>query len=415
VSGTEFDLSSSLDTPGYAVSLGAGGRLPSDAELAAQGQALDRLIAEAPPWSLLELVDRELLRRVPVGPTLLLGIGGSALGARAALELAEAGGLRPGPWRILDTVDPLVVADALDWASARKAKLMVVSKSGGTLEVVTLLEACLAQGLEIGALIGDPIETTGMTPLRERAQLANHGHVELDMPPEVGGRWSVFTAVGQAPLRAANLDPALLISPALQERERLVGEPEAREPLLRSLAWRLANPASCSLLWCYSEVLGTWAAWQQQLECESLGRTRADGSRVGEFLSALRGPADQHSVAQLLLEGPMAWAGVGQAAQAEIVVQARISVVDFDDRQDGSEFGSLTPLARLRIAERDACFESMTLPTRRVLIRDRSLASLAVLFLHGMIETALAAEALRVSPYGQPAVERIKRAIQARL
>jgi glucose-6-phosphate isomerase len=96
-------------------------------------------------------------------------------------------------------------------------------------------------------------------------------------------------------------------------------------------------------------------------------------------------------------------------------VQARVSVVDFDDRLDGSEFGSLTQLARLRMAERDAAFESMTLPTRRLLIRERSLASLAVLFLHGMIETALAGAALGISPYGQPAVERIKRAIQARL
>jgi glucose-6-phosphate isomerase len=54
------------------------------------------------------------------------------------------------------------------------------------------------------------------------------------------------------------------------------------------------------------------------------------------------------------------------------------------------------------------------LPTRRVLFRDRGLATLGVAYLHGMMETALVAAAWGVDPYGQPAVETIKRAIRAR-
>lgn len=364
-------------------------------------QALDGLLAAPPAWLELDraVVDSELLRQVPVGPTLLLGMGGSALGARAALELAEVAGLQPGPLRVLDTVDPCEAADAIEWAHARKANLMIVSKSGTTVEVLALLEACLAQGLEVGTLIGDPLSATGTTPIRERiARIPASEHFELAMPPEVGGRWSVFTAVGQAPLRAANLDGHALIHAAQRELGRM-HEAAHREPLLRSIAWRLANPASTSLLWCYSEVLAGWAAWLQQLECESLGRTRADGSRTGELVCVLRGPADQHSVAQLLLDGPR---------------DARITVADFDDEPSGRSFGGLAELARLRMIERDACFASMTLPTRRMLIRDRGLATLGALFLHGMMETALVAAAWGIDPYGQPAVESIKRAIRAR-
>lgn len=363
------------------------------------------MLASPPAWLELDraVVDRELLRRVPVGPTLLLGIGGSALGARAALELAEVAGLQPGPLRILDTVDPWQVADALEWASACQAKLMVVSKSGTTLEVLALLDACLAQGLEVGSMIGDPIEAVGRTPIRERlARVVGSEHCELAMPADVGGRWSVFTAVGQAPLRAANLDAHALVEAAQRElaRMREASEVSCSGPLLRTVAWRLANPAPHAVLWCYSEALASWAAWQQQLECESLGRTRDDGSRTGELLCVLRGPADQHSVAQLLLDGPR---------------HARISVVDFEDeRASLDSFGGLAELARLRMIERDACFASMTLPTRRLLIRDRGLATLGVLFLHGMMETALVAAAWGVDPYGQPAVETIKRAIRDR-
>jgi glucose-6-phosphate isomerase len=276
-----------------------------------------------------------------------------------------------------------------------------VSKSGTTVEVLALLEACLAQGLEVGTMIADPITATGPTPIRERlARVADSEHCELAIPADVGGRWSVFSAVGQAPLRAANLDAHVMIEAGQRELAQ-IRDAAHREPLLRSVAWRLANPAAHSVLWCYSEVLASWAAWLQQLECESLGRTRSDGSRTGELVCVLRGPADQHSVAQLLLDGPR---------------HARISVADFDDElpAPGSQaFGGLAELARLRMIERDACFTSMTLPTRRVLIRDRGLATLGVLFLHGMMETALVADAWGIDPHGQPAVETIKRAIRS--
>ena len=60
---------------------------------------------------------------------------------------------------------------------------------------------------------------------------------------------------------------------------------QSRAALLQSMVWRLANPAVLSILWCYSEVLGSWAAWEQQLECESLGRTRDDGGQSSVWLN----------------------------------------------------------------------------------------------------------------------------------
>lgn len=379
-------------------------RVAADADadaMATQDRAIAAMLDARPSWLELEagIVDDALLRRVPVGPTLLLGFGGSALGSRAAIEFAEVAGLRPGPIRILDTVDSWSVGDALEWASARNAKLCVVSKSGTTIEVIELLDACIGRGLEPAVLISDPMSAP--TPIAKRVREASEGtHVELTMPADVGGRWSVFTAVGQAPLKAANLDPMLMIGAAIRERDRLAAGASQREALARSLAWRLARPVPYSILWCYSEVLIHWAAWVQQLECESLGRTLDDGSRVGELVCALRGPADQHSVAQLLLDGPE---------------RGRLTFADFDDDPEGNYAGDLSALARLRVIEREATRESMTLPTRTLLVRDRSPATLGALMLHGMFETALTAATLGVDPYGQPAVERIKKGIRARM
>lgn len=386
--------------PPYRVSFG--GSEDADA-IAACDTKIAALLEQRPAWLDIEagIVDEALLRRVPVSPTLLLGLGGSALGARAALEFAEVAGLRPGPLRVLDSVDPWVVGDTLEWAAARNASVMVVSKSGSTIEVLELLDACIARGLEVGSLIGDAVaDESTLPPIWFRVRAATGGeHVELSMPPAVGGRWSVMTAVGQAPLRAANLDPQLLTQAAMRERERLASGPAARKSLARSLAWRLANPAPYSILWCYSEVLREWAAWTQQLECESLGRVREDGSRTGELVCVLRGPADQHSVAQLLLDGP---------------ARGRLTFVDFDDDPEGNYAGDLGGLARLRVIEREATRESMTLPTRTMLARDRSPATLSALMIHGMIETAVTAATWAIDPYGQPAVERIKQGIRAR-
>ncbi|KIG12131.1 Glucose-6-phosphate isomerase [Enhygromyxa salina] len=395
--------------PPHRVSFGP--KDPSEANVAAADRAIVELLDARPPWLDIEagIIDDKQLRRVPVGPTLVLGFGGSALGARAALEFAEVAGLRPGPQRILDAVDPWVVGDCLDWATACNAKLLIVSKSGNTIEVLRLLEACLSRGLEPATVISDPVDqvdqlgqaAASLPPIVARVREASGGeHLELTMPAAVGGRWSVFTAVGQVPLRAANLDPMLLTAAAIHERDRLASGPVARASLARSLAWRLEHPAPYSILWCYSEVLMHWAAWTQQLECESLGRVRQDGSRVGELVAALRGPADQHSVAQLLLDGP---------------ARGRVTFADFDDDPTGSYAGDLADLARLRVIERDATCESMTLPTRTLLVRDRSPASLAALMLHGMIETAVTAGSWSIDPYGQPAVEKIKRGIHVRL
>jgi glucose-6-phosphate isomerase len=378
-----------------------------EAAIAAQDRAIVEQLEARPAWLDIEagIVPEQQLRNVPVGPTLLLGFGGSALGARAALEFAEVAGLRPGHLRILDAIDTWTVGDTLEWAAACNAKLMVVSKSGNTIEVLRLLDACVSRGLEPLTLISDPLEGAeshggALPPIVERVREASGGHhIELAIPAQVGGRWSVFTAVGQAPLRAANIDPKLLTEAAIHERDRLASGAQARELLARSLVWRLANPAPHSILWCYSEVLMSWAAWTQQLECESLGRLREDGSRVGELVCALRGPADQHSVAQLLLDGP---------------ARGRVSFVDFDDDPEGNYAGDLEGLARLRVIEREATCESMTLPTRTLLARDRSPATLAALMVHGMLETAVTAASLGIDPYGQPAVERIKRGIRAR-
>jgi len=355
--------------------------------------AVRALLEQPPAWADLDQIELapELLASVPVGPTLLLGMGGSALGARAALQIAAVAGQAPHPVRIVDTVDPRTVRPALDWAQQRRAALHVVSKSGATVEVLELLEACLVR--KIGPIVLVSGARDGPMPSLNRGHGADFVH--FSVPEDVGGRYSVLTSVGQVPLHASGLPAGALLEGARDYLERARTSP-ADAPCAAELAWHDRHPAGAIVLMCYADALLGWAEWLQQLWCESLGRLRDDGSRVGELVTVLRGPAAQHSVAQLLLHGPQ---------------DKRVVIADLEGASATAEMSALSMLSAV---ERDATFDSLTLPTQRMLLRPE-LRSLGALMVHGMLTTVIRAQHLGVSPYGQPAVEEIKRRIKQSL
>jgi glucose-6-phosphate isomerase len=218
---------------------------------------------------------------------------------------------------VLDTVDPEVVREHLAWRERVGARVLVVSKSGTTIEVQRILDVLFDAGLDHVVFVADPVRT----PMDRRFSELGCSVDRFDMPADVGGRYSVLTAVGQVPLRCAGLDPHALLDGAASLRDSWIAEattseasesasvPDASrigdlEALTQAITFRLAFPAAVHVAWCYAERLLPYAAWLQQLDNESLGRHRSDGDHVGEILLPLRGPADQHSVAQLLLDGP---------------------------------------------------------------------------------------------------------------
>ncbi len=362
---------------------------------------LKRALDEGHPWMRLDAVDPLELARVPRGPTLVLGMGGSALGTRAALAMAALGGPPPHEVRVLDTVDPFTARREIAWATSVGASLMVVSKSGSTIEIKRLLEAALAAGLGADGrltLICDP----DPTDLDRMLGHEGRAYVRLSMPAEVGGRYSVFTAVGQAPLHAAGLAAGDLLQGASAELVALRASDEAALGRhLAPLRWRDAHAGTAQLIWCYSDVFLPWAAWLQQLDCESLGRAR-DGDPVGDLVTVLRGPADQHSVAQLLLEGPQ--------HHRILYVDHGVPSSSFEGEGHGIDH-----LARLREIERVACREAMPAPSLELITGPPGLETLGALMFHGMLATVLWAAREGIDPYGQPAVEAIKRRIRAAL
>jgi glucose-6-phosphate isomerase len=253
---------------------------------------------------------------------LVLGIGGSALGAKALVKA-----LRRPAWNewdddgrdffprltVLDNVDPTTVNAALARIDPRRVLVNVISKSGGTAETMAqylIVRAWLEQALGSAAhrhLVFTTDPTRGA--LREIA--ARDGVASLSVPPDVGGRFSVLSPVGLLPAALVGVDIAALLAGARRAIERAEADDLRRNPaaLYAALHWAADSNlgARIHVLMPYTDRLREFAEWYRQLWAESLGKRVSRDNRevyTGPMPVAAVGATDQHSQVQLFMEGP---------------------------------------------------------------------------------------------------------------
>jgi glucose-6-phosphate isomerase len=261
-------------------------------------------------------------RRGRYAHLLILGIGGSALGAKAMLSA-----LKPAAWNewgadrrdgwptltILDNVDPYTVLATLDRLDPRQTLVNVISKSGGTAE--TLAQYLIVrEWLEraVGeAAVDHLVITTDPEKGALRALVREEGIASFEVPPAVGGRFSVLTAVGLLPAALLGIDLTELLGGAQEAVDEAEQAELARNPAARwaALQWQAqaSRAANVHVLMPYSDRLRDFAEWYRQLWAESLGkRLDRNGEEVfrGPTPVGAVGATDQHSQVQLFMEGP---------------------------------------------------------------------------------------------------------------
>lgn len=252
----------------------------------------------------------------------VLGIGGSALGTvalRSALldpywnELDDEEREFYPKLYVVDNPDPATFAALLRRIDVRKTLFNVVSKSGGTAETMSQflivrekLEEAIGDGYRRHLLFTtDPEKGV----LRQLAK--EEGIAALPIPANVGGRFSVLSAVGLLPAAMTGIDIRALLAGARAMDERcrspeLLENPAAVYAVLQYLA-DVERDAPIHVMMPYSDPLRDVADWFRQLWAESLGKRRSLSGEeifVGPTPVKSLGATDQHSQVQLYIEGP---------------------------------------------------------------------------------------------------------------
>lgn len=251
----------------------------------------------------------------------VLGIGGSYLGARAVIDCLlhpyrnelsrderkgrpriyyEGNGVDADMLHALMTMLPTGRPDSLDTAFT----LNVISKSGGTLETAVafrFFQQRLKQvyGTDHAKYV---VATTDAKHGRLKAIAETEGYQTFEIPDDVGGRYSVLTAVGLLPSAVAGVDVAQLIAGARFMAERcktpdLHQNPAYLYAVLQHLSYRARRPVSIMAAW--TRRLESFAFWYDQLCAESLGK-----DSQGRIPVSTVNTRDLHSRGQEIQDGP---------------------------------------------------------------------------------------------------------------
>lgn len=349
----------------------------------------------------------------------ILGIGGSALGP-IALRTA----LRPSGWNmldeeardeyprlhVLDNVDPETIAALLNRLPLARTLFIVTSKSGGTAETMAQFlivhDRLLGEGLDVArhfVFVTDP-RSGALRPLAGRLGVA-----ALDIPANVGGRFSALTPVGTLPAALIGIDVKSLLAGAGAMAARCGAPDLAKNPagLYAVLQW-LADTKlkkSIAVFMPYSDPLRDFAAWFVQLWAESLGKLRPDGTSVGSTPLAALGATDQHAQVQLFMEGPadktVTFVGVKERG-TDVVIPPGFSDVTELGYLGGHSLGELIDIEQRAtagaLARRGR--PNMTIRVDRV---DAVHVGELMMFLE--LATAYAGELYGVDAFNQPGVE----------
>lgn len=242
----------------------------------------------------------------------LIGIGGSDLGARAIVN-ALLSQYQKQIYFCGDTTDPKSLLDLSAELDLSKTLFLVISKSGNTIEQGTsflyfreLITTQLGKDAVTKHIMFLTDPETGT--LRKLAR--EQGYPTMNIPSNVGGRYSVLSSVGMLPASLIGTDVSKFLAGAKDMSELINSSDSESDPALKYADWQYRDAKvgkNITVFMPYEYGLTEFARWFKQLWAESLGKKHnLQGEVVNNGTTPVQaiGPVDQHSQLQLFNEGP---------------------------------------------------------------------------------------------------------------
>jgi glucose-6-phosphate isomerase len=338
----------------------------------------------------------------------LLGTGGSSLGPETLIRALRSPHGEPR-FHFMDNNDPQWFAWLLQSLDPEETLFYVVSKSGKTPETISQFLSSI-KWMQ-GKLKGDSWKKHFVLCTDPQSgdlrQLARLWQLDcLDVPPAVGGRFSVLTPVGLFPAAFAGLDIRALLEGA-ESVTQWETVPLSHNPcalLARALAVEAAV-RPITVLMPYSSQLNAFSRWFCQLWAESLGK---DGKGLTPYPAT--GTTDQHSQMQLYMEG--------RRDKAIILVKVKsyaesLTLTLPKELEELPSFRELKDKSMLDLfhAEFSATRDALTrqgVPNATIELERLDERAMGALFYFWEWATAIAGAVTNVNPFDQPGVEAAK-------
>ncbi|MDK2047658.1 glucose-6-phosphate isomerase [Aliarcobacter butzleri] len=335
----------------------------------------------------------------------VIGIGGSTLGTYAIYQFLSRSITFEKELHFFESTDPTDIKMRLGKLDIEDTFFIVISKSGTTIETISIFKY-------IASIV--KVDKTNCAIVSEHdskltSYATSHGMVTFEIPKDVGGRFSVFSAVGLVPLAILGIDIDALLLGAKKVRDDFFSKGEAYEAIMEKARFTVENKHrfSMQVLFSYSSSLYEFNKWFIQLWGESLGKININGTKQAFTPIGLVGPVDQHSFLQLIVEGKRdKFVTFIKIADFEDDIKIPVNTLDgFDELEyvDGLEF------AKLIDAQADATIEAIEnlgdIPYDIIVIEKVDEESIAKLMMSFMLLTSVVGKFVQINTYDQPGVE----------
>ncbi len=344
---------------------------------------------------------------------LVCGIGGSYLGARAAIEALN--GLFPTQdvqiIYVGNTFSSNYLAQVKEYVKDKEFAINVISKSGTTTETsiaFRIFKDLLEQtkGKEIARK--RIVATTDKNKGALKTLATNEGYTTFVVPDDVGGRFSVLTAVGLFPIAMAGIDVDAMMNGANKAREKY-NNPDllTNEAYQYALARQLLSKQgySAEMFVTYELQLAMTAEWWKQLFGESEGK-----EEKGILPTSATFSTDLHSLGQFIQEGTK--------VLYETVMKIEKPIADLEIPSDKDDLDSLNYLAGKTVdyVNKKACEGTIdahvntgNVPNIQLTLDELTPTAYGYMIYFFEIACAMSVYLLDVNPFNQPGVEVYKK------
>ena len=340
------------------------------------------------------------------------GIGGSYLGARCALEALN--GLKSDDKLEIifmgQTFSPNYVAQVLNYLKGKNFAINVISKSGTTTETsisFRLLKELLEKQVGKEKARKAIYATTDKEKGALKTLCNNEGYATYVLPGDIGGRYSVFTAVGTFPLACAGVDVDALIKGAQVARDDARNKPLKdnacyQYAVMRDYMYRHNKPVEMYVT--YEPQMSQISEWLKQLFGESEGK-----EHKALFPASATFSTDLHSLGQYIQDGtPLLFETILNVKEPK----QDVKIPHDNDDLDGLNYLEGKDLAFVNQKAFEGTLQAHEdggVPCNVIYLDKLDAYNLGYLFYFFMRACAMSAYMLDINPFNQPGVEVYKK------